>query len=171
MKYCEDFYKRRSKGMTFVEVMMAVMIFSITAIPLINLFLSSSEASLRQRYFGIANKLLIEKMEEFRHTNFNKLTCTDPDDVSTVKITTANPTIEVSGDFKGQGLGGYQYPKEYERFRWEATFTGIAWDAISGQLDMMKVKVTVFWHDKRGEKERKVEMVSVIKRPGALSKQ
>ena len=150
---------------------MAVIIFGITAVPLINLFLSSSQASMRQRYFAIANKLLVEKMEELRHTNFNKLTCTDPDDVSTIKITPSEPTIEVSGDFSGTGLGGYKYPEEYKRFRWEAKLTGIAWDAVSGQVDMLKAKVTIFWYAKMGEEERKIDMVSVIKRPGALAKQ
>jgi len=157
--------------MTFIEVMMAVIIFGITAVPMINLFLSSSQASLRQRYFGIANKLLIEKMEELRHTSFNKLTCTDPDDMSTVKITTSNPTIEVSGDFSGQGLGGYQYPEEYKRFKWKADISGVAWDTMSGQLDMIKIKVIVLWYAKMGEKDRKIEMASIVKRPGALAKQ
>lgn len=159
------------RGMTLIEVLVAVTVFGLVAVPLVQMFSGGTSASIRQRYFSIANKLLLEKIEELRHTKLNYLVCEDPENPKTCKVTPSKPTLKLSGDFKGEGLGGYKYPKEYERFRWETEITGDSWDPVTGQLDLAHAKVTVFWKVKYNEGEKKVEGVVVLKRLGTISAQ
>lgn len=164
---------RCRRAFTFPEIMISLVVFSIAFLPIMGMFQFSNRTSMMARHRSLGEKLLIEKIEEFKHLPFNILVYEDPVNYSgcffQVGDTSRDSVVLVEeGSFTGRGPGGFEYPEEYARYEYEVLVRPVRWNNQS--LDMIEIEVIVTWLNdiSREDSRTSISSTTYVRRLGTV---
>lgn len=162
------------RGFTFPEIMISLVVFAIAFIPIFGMFSYSNRASVMSRHRSLGEKLLIEKLEEFKHLPFNILVYEDPVNYEGCFFETGDTSrdsviLVEEGNFSGTGPGGFDYPPEYARYDYEVYVRPVLWNDES--LDMIEVEVVITWLSNSAKEESRASIrnATLVRRLGTTA--
>lgn len=87
---------RRTKGLTLVEVMLAVFVLALTAIILIACFPTSQISRIKAAHLSYAVGLAQKQMEEFRSAGYASVLVSDPVNTPVAELPSGSQTITIT---------------------------------------------------------------------------
>jgi len=137
------------RGLTMVEVLVAIAIIVIAFIPLVNLISSNAVTTVKVGNYARASGVLTKFMEELKHIPIKKFQEDAPD------IMSGNP-IDVPVAFYPDTVASLEELKKEKEFWLKASMKAAKNEA--GQLVEIAISAEVLWHE-RGDKTASNEPV------------
>ncbi len=128
-------YKRaNSRGFTYLEILIAVVILGLAILPSINVFSTFKKYTIHAEDIQLALRLAQEKVEDYKTLPYIKL--------KTLVETMPSPesNVQVSAQKNSAGIA-------YTDFRYQKFKRRVTLSYLGGNNEMVLIKVYVWWYD------------------------
>ncbi|MFC1745351.1 hypothetical protein ACFL35_15260 [Candidatus Riflebacteria bacterium] len=150
-------HKKKKTGLNLLEMVIALVITVIAFIPLVGVFSGFNKATTSQKDIETAQKLALEKIEEYKTLPFAE-----------IAKRAGSGKVEKGSVVTQKSAAGFGYKHEmYTRFKRDVTLKLLNPSFISNkakQRNVIKIEVFVYWHNKlmRDADERYLQMSTFI---------
>lgn len=148
----------RRRGMTFVELLIAMVLFTLLMWPMYQIFVMSARGSMRTGDVTIAINVASQMIELLKNKPFDALTLTDPNSPLKAKMDETEIAKFLEKTFNSK------YPTDAGRFIRSLEITPLnEIDTARGKEFMyVQVVVNVYWTDKQRNQKGPISLFAVI---------